>query len=372
MNKIINKIKGAPVDKYYSLKRILKTNATYNIIFGKRSNGKTFSVVERALEHGWKLAYIRRFDEEITRKNLNNLVCADHDIAKHTHGQWNSYCFQSNCFYFTYVENGKVVKKSTEPFIHCFALNTMETTKGADNGYFPIILFDEFITRRFYLPNEFVLFQNILSSIIRDRDGSEIYMLANTVNQSCPYFAEMGLTRIDKMKQGEIQIVDYGNSGLRVAVEYCNDTTNTLKTAKYFAFDNPQLKMITNGKWEIKGYPHCPISVTRDNIAFIFFVIFEEHIIRGNIVNDNGQIFVFFNPHTNTNRTPTENDIAYSLDVSTYPMWCQSINETPTDAHKIIRELINRNKMYFSDNTTGEIIRNWLKQQAQIKQTFLS
>ena len=371
MNKIINKIKGSPVDEYYSLKRILKCNATYNVIYGKRSNGKTYSVVERALANNWKLAYIRRFDEEITRKNLQSLI-TPHDIAKHTKGEWNGCCYQSNCFYFTFTENGKVLRKAKEPFCHCFALNTMETTKGADNGYFPIILFDEFITRRFYLPNEFVLFQNLLSSIIRDRDGSEIYMLANTVNQSCPYFAEMGLTRIDKMKQGEIQIIDYGDSGLRVAVEYCNDTTNTVKTSKYFAFDNPQLKMITNGKWEIKGYPHCPISVNRDNIAFVFFVVFEEHIVRGNVVNDNGNVFVLFNPHTNINRTLTENDVVYKIDVSPYPLWCQSINETPTDAHKIIRELITRNKMYFSDNTTGEIIRNWLKQQSQIKQTFLS
>lgn len=372
MSKIINKIMGAPVDEYYSLKRILKTHATYNIIFGKRSNGKTFSVVERALENKWKLAYIRRFDEEITRKNLHNLVCSDHDIAKHTHGEWNNYCFQSNCFYFTYVENGKVIRKATEPFIHCFALNTMETTKGADNGYFPIILFDEFITRRFYLPNEFVLFQNMLSSIIRDRDGSEIYMLANTVNQSCPYFAEMGLTRIDKMKQGEIQIVDYGDSGLRVAVEYCNDTTNTLKTAKYFAFDNPQLKMITNGKWEIKSYPHCPISVNKQNTAYIFFVLFEEHILRGNIVNDGDTVFILFTPHTNLNREVSAEDIVYSMGVSPYPLWCQSLNDTPTEVHKIIRDLISRNKMFFSDNTTGEIVRNWIKTQSQIKQIFLS
>lgn len=36
--------------KYYRLNNILKYDAMYNVIFGERSNGKTFSV----LEHGVK------------------------------------------------------------------------------------------------------------------------------------------------------------------------------------------------------------------------------------------------------------------------------------------------------------------------------
>ena len=37
--------------KYYSLKNILKKNAQYNMIFGERSNGKTYSVLYYALEN---------------------------------------------------------------------------------------------------------------------------------------------------------------------------------------------------------------------------------------------------------------------------------------------------------------------------------
>lgn len=37
--------------KYYRLNRILKTDAQYNIIFGERSSGKTFAVLEHGIEN---------------------------------------------------------------------------------------------------------------------------------------------------------------------------------------------------------------------------------------------------------------------------------------------------------------------------------
>ena len=63
------------------------------------------------------------------------------------------------------------------PFCRAYAISTADTTKGADPGPMKYIVFDEFITRRFYLTNEFVLYQNLLSSIIRNRDKIKIYML---------------------------------------------------------------------------------------------------------------------------------------------------------------------------------------------------
>ena len=36
--------------KFYSLDRILQKHAQYNVIFGERSNGKTYAVEKYALE----------------------------------------------------------------------------------------------------------------------------------------------------------------------------------------------------------------------------------------------------------------------------------------------------------------------------------
>lgn len=37
--------------KYYSLDNILKKNCVYNVIFGERSNGKTYAVLKLSLIH---------------------------------------------------------------------------------------------------------------------------------------------------------------------------------------------------------------------------------------------------------------------------------------------------------------------------------
>ena len=58
--------------KFYSLKNILARNAIYNVIIGERSNGKTFAVLQYALERyvktGEQLAILRRWVEDFTGK----------------------------------------------------------------------------------------------------------------------------------------------------------------------------------------------------------------------------------------------------------------------------------------------------------------
>ena len=50
-------------NKYYSLNNILKKDAQYNIIFGQRSNGKTYAVkkygLEKFIKTGEQMAYVR-------------------------------------------------------------------------------------------------------------------------------------------------------------------------------------------------------------------------------------------------------------------------------------------------------------------------
>ena len=42
------------MSKYYSLKKINAKNATYNIIFGERSNGKTYATLNLSLQKYFK------------------------------------------------------------------------------------------------------------------------------------------------------------------------------------------------------------------------------------------------------------------------------------------------------------------------------
>ena len=60
---------------YYEIRRIIKDypNAKYYMIYGERSNGKTYSALDYALEryakHGEQFAYLRRWGEDIRPKN---------------------------------------------------------------------------------------------------------------------------------------------------------------------------------------------------------------------------------------------------------------------------------------------------------------
>ena len=65
--------------EFYDIRRVLKDypKAYYYVIFGERSNGKTYSALRYALERYTKnneqFAYLRRYGEDIRPKNLSNL-----------------------------------------------------------------------------------------------------------------------------------------------------------------------------------------------------------------------------------------------------------------------------------------------------------
>ena len=64
-------------NNYYDISAIDALDAVYNLIYGKRSNGKTFAVcrkiIDAYLDEGLPSAYLRRRDEMIKPKNLEML-----------------------------------------------------------------------------------------------------------------------------------------------------------------------------------------------------------------------------------------------------------------------------------------------------------
>lgn len=355
-------------DEYYDRTAIDETGAAYRMIIGQRSNGKTFSVLKTILENfinrGERAAYIRRYQEEIQPKNIQLLFDqpALRDlIIELSGGEYNGTFYRANCFYLVYYsEEGKILNKNTIPFCITRAVNTWQTTKGQDAGALKLICYDEFMTRDGYLRDEFISFCNLLSSLVRDRDDVVIYMLANTVNKYCPYFTEMGLGDVSQMEQGSLKVYNYHNSELRVALEYCSPVKATEKVAnKLFAFDNPQLEMVKNGKWEIKNYTRAPYPIHDSDVIKDFYVLFNEQMIRGRIVQNKTDIFIFFHRQTKDVKIDDLTPF-YSDDFSSSVCHVRYVNDCPTELHKLIFTLIKKNSMCFADNEVGEIIRNWL------------
>lgn len=359
-----------PLQRYYDRTAIDATEASYRLIIGQRSNGKTYSVLKTIIEQyfveGKRSAYIRRYAEEIMPKNCQLLFSQPsliQLIIELSQGEYNGTFYRANCFYFAfYDEDGKKERQDPTPFCITRSVNTWETTKGQDAGELHLLCYDEFMTRSGYLSDEFVKFCNLLSSLIRDRKDCVIYMLANSVNKYCPYFEEMGLQDVDKMEQGEIRVYTYNNSDLTVAVEYCATVEATKKTAsKYFAFENAQLAMITSGAWEIKMYDRAPYPIHEEDIFKKFYIKFGEQLLCGEIILRSPDLFIFVHRQTKDIEID-ELTPYYSSEFSTSACHVRFLKDCPTELHTLIKNLIVKKSVCFSDNEVGEIFRNWLQE----------
>ena len=355
-------------EKYYSLRRILEKHALYNVIFGERSNGKTWAILEYGLRQyintGKQMAYIRRWNEEFVGKRGSQLFAGIVEkgiVEKLTKGRWTGvYYYASKWYLCNYNDEGKRDETDPIPFCYGFALSSMEHDKSIAYPNVTTIFFDEFLSRSQYLIDEFVLFCNVLSTIIRRRKDVTIFMAGNTVTKYCPYFAEMGLTKIKTMHPGKIDLYNYGDSGLTVAVEYAEPSAKGKESDVYFAFNNPKLKMITSGAWEMAIYPHCPVKYSPSDVLFTYFVYFDGDLLQCEIVSKDDLRFTFVHRKT----TPLKNiseDVIFSPEYSPRPNWYRKITKPLTDAGKKIAEFYIRDKVFFQDNEVGEIMQNYLK-----------
>ena len=359
--------------EYYTLAPILREKAHYNIIIGERSNGKTYSVLQKIVtdyaRNGHQAALLRRMQEDFIGKRGAGLfepLIDNGEIEKATNGVWTSvYYYASRWFLCKYEEDKKGNTEritDTQPFMYGFALSQMEHEKGTGYPNVKTIVFDEFITRMAYLRDEFVLFMNTLSTIIRSRDDVTIFMLGNTVNKYCPYFDEMGLRHIKDMKQGEIDVYQLKHASgkiLKVAVEYCKPFEKGKKSDFYFAFDNQKLEMITTGVWEIDIYPHCPYHYKPKNILFTYFIEFDSELLQCEVVQVDGVCFTFIHRKTTPLKHP-DTDLVFTTRYDARPNYRRKLTKPRLDIERKIVEFYANDKIFYQDNEVGEIVRNYL------------
>ena len=353
---------------YYSLKNIQRKNATYNVIFGERSNGKTYAVLKQALENykkdGSQFAYVRRWQDDIKARRAStvfNGLAEDGTIEKLFDGEYTGVTYYSGKFYLcTFDDNGKAIYSDSDVLGYTFALS--ETEHGKSNSYprVTLIMFDEFLTKHLYLPDEFVLFMNTISTIVRLRTNVKIYMLGNTVNKFCPYFQEMGLNHIREMKQGSIDVYSYGDSKLKVAVEYTANTASNKKNNFYFAFNNPKLAMITGGAWELNIYPHLPTKYKPHNVKFIYFIVFNDQTFQCEVIDKKPYYFTYIHLKT-TPLKDKDNDLIYTTDYVPKINYNRNIMKPITELQKNIKWFYVTDRVYYQNNDVGDSINNYLK-----------
>ena len=355
--------------KFYSLDKIKKHNAEYNLIIGERSNGKTYSVkMEILKKHAAsncheQAALIRRWDEDFKGARGSNMfsdIVENGELSKLFGDKYDDITYFRHAWYLSKKdEKGKLVRE-IEPFCWAFSLTAMEHDKSTSYPKITTVLFDEMLTRKQYLPDEFILFMNVLSTIIRERDNVTIFMLGNTVSHFSPYYGEMGLKHVRQMKQGTIDVYTYGENGCKVAVEYIGESKLLKRSNKYFAFDNPKLNMIKSGAYELDVHPHLTRRFKRSEIMFIYFIKYEEYLLQCEVVQSENEVFTYVHEKT-TELKDVDNDLIYTTDITSKPNFRVGLVKPRDKIGEKVAYFYKQNLVFYQNNEIGEIVSNYIK-----------
>lgn len=366
----------ATTDYWFSLAPLKSLDAYWSLAFGRRGNGKTTEVLVEGLKvykaTKGKLAIIRRLAEDYKlpkrSKNLCDALYAEDFVEGYPKGVvqtlfpgvYNTVYYRGLSWYLAYEdENGNIIRKDKKPFAVGFSLNTSKSDKSMTNMNFRTILFDEFISESGYLPDEFRTLCNLISTIVRDKAEAKIYMIGNTVNMYCPYFREMGLHRVRDLKPGDIKLYKYANSKLTVAVHYTDAKNDCLDSDVYFyGFNNPKLKMITSGEWEMEQYPHKPCHFRPIDVLYKGYICFDEYWYMYEIVGTADMFFLYIS-HLDEEPVVEPDELVYSTADSAMPNYRKNILKPLRKVEKQIYSLFRQDKVFYDDNMTGEAIRNY-------------
>lgn len=385
--------KKKEIPQFYSLKDILARcpDAKYYMIFGERSNGKSHAVLEYMLEdyiyHNHQGAIIRRYDEDFLSDNAPEMVKGLYDnvyrgniVEQISKGKWNYIKWYRRKFYLARMENGEFIEVDESPFMHTFYLSSAEHKKGGSYPRVHTIFFDEFLTD-YYLQGEVKKLTSIISTIVRLEDVARVFMCGNTISPYCPYFAEFGINAL-KMKKGTIDIYTYGDSGLKVAVEYADFPEQATKgkfkkkSDIYFAFNNsPQLQMITKGSWEISMYPHLFHDYHQWDIFYQFFIINDGETFQCECIDCNKSfkneplpILPFIYIHRKTSPVKEEGELIknrngyliYKKDYDNRPFRERDLLKPNSAIGKWIKGMFAKDRVCYQDNMVGESIRYYI------------
>lgn len=129
------------------------------------------------------------------------------------------------------------------------------------------IIFEEFMERGSYIPNEPDRLMIFYSTIDRKRGTTKLYMVGNSITRVCPYIRDWDLDGIfRKLKQGEIgtKIIQNEENEVKIAIEYCMSSGG-----KTLAIGNAS-KMIDSGSWQTFPQPKLPKSYNEYKVLFRF------------------------------------------------------------------------------------------------------
>lgn len=366
--------------RYYDIGGLKKYKANINLIASGRSDGKTFSALtEIALKeyikskHKDKFIYIRRQREDFTRgrggfvfSGVNN----EGKVKELTGSKWEKVIYRNSSFYLAkYDEELQTDVLDTEPFGYAVPLSESYHLKSSNFDTVKNVIFDEFISPVHigYLVDEWIIWQNLQSTIIRQRDDVTFWLLGNTLDYiDNPYFIEMGLDRIiEDMRAGDTYILETDN-GLKIALELPLVKEKSRLSDKFFSFSNSTNEnMITNGEWSYTEFKHLPYGFKLKNCNKLasIYLDYKDRLLNIDFLtvysDENKSEYLDLIVYVHDKTTPLKfkrEDIILTDKVDSIKY--NIVNDISTSNLKIcklLNSLIKEDKIYYQDNKIGSI-----------------
>ena len=289
---------------YYNLDPIDKEEAQFNLIYGERSNGKSYQVkhkkaiepylnscIEDSINKRERFMLIRRWKEEIKPEKIEQYFL-DVDIYKLTEGKYNCISlYKGKLWLSVYDPEAKPQLKRGDYIGYVVALSTEQTYAGASYLDVKNMIFEEFMARGTYLPHEPDKLMNLYSTVDRKRGTTRLWLVGNTISRICPYLEDWGLREIvSKQKQGTIEckyvstgvIDDEGNEEqIKIAIEYCKDSGRSSHAI------GKHKDMLNSGSWQSDPQPHLPFSYNEYDVMFRMLFKFQGYMFIAEYLFDN-------------------------------------------------------------------------------------
>ena len=342
---------------HYNIDKIVDKNAGINLIYGERSNGKSYQVkhkraVIKYLKTGKRFILMRRLREEIDSYAVSQYF-KDVDFMTLTNNKYNTCVLKTKKIYLANIDIETNKTTLGEQMGYAVSLSTEQNYAGGSYLDVEDIIFEEFMSRTSYLANEPFKLKNFYCTVDRKRGVVKLWLIGNTISRICPYIEDWGLHNIiAKQKQGTIEVTELKSTDddvVRLAIEYCEDTKTSSHTIGL------SKDMLNNGSWQSNPQPHLPKSRLDYNCLYKIIFFFKGFTFIGEYLQDkesSGNICWFIKPYSGIIK---DNIIVISDVVKINRLWQRDIYNIniKNDKLQTLLNTFKENQIFYSDDLTG-------------------
>lgn len=369
---------------HYNMDDVDKQGGLFNIIYGLRSNGKSYQlkhkkavskylngsteyysnylnkndIIEKSIKKGSRFMLIRRLQEEI-KPNLIEKYFSDVNVTELTNGEYNCITMYRKTLYLSKYDFKTTKTQRGEIIGYVVALSTEQNYAGGSYLDVNDMIFEEFMARQPYLYQEPDKLINLWSTVDRKRGTTRLWLVGNSISRVCPYLTEWELQPIiSRLKQGEIETKWLGTGQLddngkeievKLAIEYCKDNGGSS-----FAIGKHK-DMINKGDWQSDPQPHLPKSKKCYNILYRIGFQFQEFKFIAEYLKDSEEkttlwfVYPYFKDFD-------KKMIVISDIVKTSPYWQRNIYDLNIK-NDVIRKLLyntfRENRIFYANDLIG-------------------